>query len=172
MPGEDVSMVGVIGWLEEWTHTLSLIIHELREKKSVYNFTPRPHFSDSPWTQQQADWFVKMADCIRVPLLLLLMCALSFVHPIRGENSIVAKLAAKADNPQNPAGGPGPAAANPGAAEKNLGAGASLLRKRSTGWKLAEEAVCREDLTRLCPKHSWNNNLSVLECLQDKKEVN
>lgn len=112
---------------------------------------------------------VKMADCIRVPLLLFLMCI--FVHPIRGETNIAAKLAAKADNPQNPAGGPDPAAANPGAADKNLGAGASLLRKRSTGWKLAEEAVCREDLTRLCPKHSWNNNLSVLECLQDKKEV-
>lgn len=112
---------------------------------------------------------MKMADCIRVPLLLLLMCI--FVHPIRGETNIVAKLAAKADNPQNPAGGPEPAAANPGGADKNLGAGASLLRKRSTGWKLSEEAVCREDLTRLCPKHSWNNNLSVLECLQDKKEV-
>ncbi|XP_030280961.1 Golgi apparatus protein 1 isoform X3 [Sparus aurata] len=111
-----------------------------------------------------------MADCIRVPLLLLLMCILSSVHPIQGENSIVAKLAAKDNNPQNPAGGPGPAAVNPGAAERNLGAGASLTRRRSTGWKLAEEAVCREDLTRLCPKHSWNNNLAVLECLQDKKE--
>lgn len=110
-----------------------------------------------------------MADC--VPLLLLLMCILSSVHPIQGENSIVAKLAAKDNNPQNPAGGPGPAAVNPGAAERNLGAGASLTRRRSTGWKLAEEAVCREDLTRLCPKHSWNNNLAVLECLQDKKEV-
>uniref|UniRef100_A0A8C4H9J8 Golgi apparatus protein 1 n=1 Tax=Dicentrarchus labrax TaxID=13489 RepID=A0A8C4H9J8_DICLA len=89
-----------------------------------------------------------MADCIRVPLLLLLMCILS----------------------SNPAGGPGPVAVNPGAAERNPGAGASLPRRRSAGWKLAEEAVCREDLTRLCPKHSWNNNLAVLECLQDKKE--
>lgn len=113
-----------------------------------------------------------MADCIRVPLLLLLMCILSSVHPIRGQNNVVAKLAAKPDNVQNPAGGPGPAAVNPGAAERNPGAGASLPRRRSTGWKLAEEAVCRDDLTRLCPKHSWNNNLAVLECLQDKKEVN
>lgn len=115
---------------------------------------------------------MKMADCIRVPLLLLFMCILSFVRPIRVENSNVAKLVAKADNPQNPVGGPGPAPVNPGGAEKNLAAGASLLRKRSAGWKLAEEAACREDLTRLCPKHSWSNNLSVLECLQDKKEVN
>uniref|UniRef100_A0A4W5RNM7 Golgi apparatus protein 1 n=1 Tax=Hucho hucho TaxID=62062 RepID=A0A4W5RNM7_9TELE len=43
-------------------------------------------------------------------------------------------------------------------------------RRRSSGWKLAEEGACREDLTRLCPKHSWNNNLAVLECLQDRKE--
>uniref|UniRef100_A0AAY4DBC6 Golgi apparatus protein 1 n=1 Tax=Denticeps clupeoides TaxID=299321 RepID=A0AAY4DBC6_9TELE len=42
--------------------------------------------------------------------------------------------------------------------------------RRSGGWKLAEEAACREDLTRLCPKHTWNNNLAVLECLQDRKE--
>uniref|UniRef100_A0A8C0YQ62 Golgi apparatus protein 1 n=1 Tax=Cyprinus carpio carpio TaxID=630221 RepID=A0A8C0YQ62_CYPCA len=42
---------------------------------------------------------------------------------------------------------------------------------RPTGWKLAEEQACRDDVTRLCPKHSWTNNLSVLECLQDKKEV-
>lgn len=113
-----------------------------------------------------------MADCIRVPLLLLFICILSFVRPSRVENSNVAKLAAKPENPQNPVGGPGPVPMNPGGAEKNLAAGASLLRKRSTGWKLAEEAACREDLTRLCPKHSWSNNLSVLECLQDKKEVN
>lgn len=115
---------------------------------------------------------VKMADCIRVPLFLLLISILSFVHLNKGDNNIVSKLAAEADNSQNPAGGPGLAVVNPAAAEKNLGVGASLPRKRSTGWKLAEEAVCREDVTRLCPKHSWNNNLSVLECLQDKKEVN
>ncbi|MBN3288098.1 GSLG1 protein, partial [Polyodon spathula] len=42
--------------------------------------------------------------------------------------------------------------------------------RRITGWKLAEEEACREDLTRLCPKHTWNNNLAVLECLQDRKE--
>lgn len=109
-----------------------------------------------------------MADCIRVPLLLLLMCILSSVHSTRDENTFVSKHAAKADIPANPAGGPLAA----GAAEKIPGAGASVLRKRNTGWKLADEAVCRDDLTRLCPKHSWSNNLAVLECLQDRKEVN
>lgn len=48
--------------------------------------------------------------------------------------------------------------------------GASAVR-RSGGWKLAEEAACREDVSRICPKHSWNNNLAVLECLQDRKDV-
>lgn len=116
---------------------------------------------------------VKMADCIRVPLLLLLMCILSPVHSARDENTFVSKHAAKADIPPNPAGGPQGAAANlAAAAEKIPGAGASLLRKRNTGWKLADETVCRDDLTRLCPKHSWSNNLAVLECLQDRKEVN
>lgn len=114
-----------------------------------------------------------MADCIRVPLLLLLMCILSSVHSTRGENIFVSKHAAKADIPPNPAGGPLAAAANlAAAADKIPGAGASVLRKRNTGWKLAEEAVCRDDLTRLCPKQSWSNNLAVLECLQDRKEVN
>lgn len=112
-----------------------------------------------------------MADCIRVPLLLLLMYILSPLVPTRADNNAVPRFADNADNPQNLPGGLAPAAVNPGAAEKNLGARASLPRRRSAGWKLAEEAVCREDLSRLCPKHSWNNNLAVLECLQDRKEV-
>ncbi|XP_040024135.1 Golgi apparatus protein 1-like [Gasterosteus aculeatus] len=111
-----------------------------------------------------------MADCIRVPLLLLSICIFSSLHPIRGQNNVITKLAANADLPLKPAGGLGPAAGIPGAAERIPGAGASLPRKRSTGWKLVEEGVCREDLTLLCPKHSWNNNLAVLECLQDRKE--
>lgn len=41
----------------------------------------------------------------------------------------------------------------------------------SGGWKLAEEESCREDVTRVCPKHTWSNNLAVLECLQDVREV-
>lgn len=43
--------------------------------------------------------------------------------------------------------------------------------KRVVAWKLAEEEACRSDIIRLCPKHTWNNNLAVLECLQDRKEV-
>ncbi|KAL2762146.1 Golgi apparatus protein 1 isoform 2 precursor, partial [Daubentonia madagascariensis] len=39
------------------------------------------------------------------------------------------------------------------------------------GWKLAEEESCREDVTRVCPKHTWSNNLAVLECLQDVREL-
>lgn len=111
-----------------------------------------------------------MADCIRVPLLLL--CILSFVHLIRGENGIVANLAAEPDKPQNPAGGAGRAAGKTAVAEKNVGVAASQARRRYTGWKLAEDAVCRDDISRLCPRHTWTNNLSVLECLQDRKEVN
>lgn len=110
---------------------------------------------------------VKMADCRRVPQLLLLMCISSFVHLIQAENGNVAKFVAEAENPPNPAGGPGRAAGG----DKNVGAAASVPRRRSTGWRLSEEAVCREDVTRLCPKHSWTNNLSLLECLQDRKEV-
>lgn len=111
-----------------------------------------------------------MADCIRVSLLLL--CILSFVHLIRGENGIVANLAAELDKPQNPAGGAGRAAGKAAVAEKNVGVAAFQARRRFTGWKLAEEAVCRDDVSRLCPRHFWTNNLSVLECLQDRKEVN
>lgn len=115
---------------------------------------------------------VKMADCIRVPLILLVMCIFSLAHQARGgENNGVGRVGAIGDNPANLAAGPGPGA-NQGVAERNQAAGASLSRRRSTGWKLSDEAVCREDLTRRCPKHSWNNNLAVLECLQDKKEVN
>uniref|UniRef100_A0A3Q2P8U9 Golgi apparatus protein 1 n=1 Tax=Fundulus heteroclitus TaxID=8078 RepID=A0A3Q2P8U9_FUNHE len=50
-----------------------------------------------------------------------------------------------------------------------VAAGASPPR-RASGWKLAEEEACREDLTRLCPKQTWTNNLAVLECLQDRRE--
>lgn len=52
----------------------------------------------------------------------------------------------------------------------NVGGGGGVSR-RAGGWKLAEEAACRDDANRLCPKHSWSNNLAVLECLQDRKEV-
>uniref|UniRef100_A0A3P9KDK4 Golgi apparatus protein 1 n=1 Tax=Oryzias latipes TaxID=8090 RepID=A0A3P9KDK4_ORYLA len=47
---------------------------------------------------------------------------------------------------------------------------AAAQPRRASGWKLAEEEACREDLSRLCPKHTWTNNLAVLECLQDRRE--
>lgn len=51
------------------------------------------------------------------------------------------------------------------------GGRASRVGSSGGGWKLAEEPVCREDVMRVCPKHSWANNLAVLECLQDVREV-
>uniref|UniRef100_A0A8C2KFH1 Golgi apparatus protein 1 n=1 Tax=Cyprinus carpio TaxID=7962 RepID=A0A8C2KFH1_CYPCA len=89
-----------------------------------------------------------MAACRRVQLLLLLMslCLLSQFRAAR-------------PNPGN----------NAAAAAAAASSGAQS--RRSTGWKLAEEQACRDDVTRLCPKHTWTNNLSVLECLQDKKEL-
>lgn len=109
-----------------------------------------------------------MAACRRVPLMLL-MSVLLYMHPIRGQksaNSVIANTAVRVNiQAQNQAAVP--AAVNGGSPV----VAASPPRRRSSGWKLAEEGACREDLTRLCPKHSWNNNLAVLECLQDRKEV-
>uniref|UniRef100_A0A3B4GUY2 Golgi apparatus protein 1 n=1 Tax=Pundamilia nyererei TaxID=303518 RepID=A0A3B4GUY2_9CICH len=144
--------------------------YSLEENNLSGTLSSVPIFPTAPESSSRLTGSVKMADCIRVPLLLLLMCIFLFVHPIQAQNKAISKLIAGVDKMQNPVGGPGPAAGNPGVDERNQGAGASLSRRRSTGWKLAEEAVCRDDLTRLCPKHSWNNNLAVLECLQDRKE--
>uniref|UniRef100_A0A8C8LNX2 Golgi apparatus protein 1 n=1 Tax=Oncorhynchus tshawytscha TaxID=74940 RepID=A0A8C8LNX2_ONCTS len=108
-----------------------------------------------------------MAACRRVPLLLL-MSVFLYMHPIRGQksaNSVIANTAVRVNiQAQNQAAVP--AAVNGGSPV----VAASPPRRRTSGWKLAEEGACREDLTRLCPKHSWNNNLAVLECLQDRKE--
>uniref|UniRef100_A0AAX7V0Z9 Golgi apparatus protein 1 n=1 Tax=Astatotilapia calliptera TaxID=8154 RepID=A0AAX7V0Z9_ASTCA len=144
--------------------------YSLEENNLSGTLSSVPIFPTAPESSSRLTGSVKMADCIRVPLLLLLMCIFLFVHPIQAQNKAISKLIAGVDKMQNPVGGPGPAVGNPGVDERNQGAGASLSRRRSTGWKLAEEAVCRDDLTRLCPKHSWNNNLAVLECLQDRKE--
>lgn len=133
---------------------------------------PVPNSPSVPERLSRLSGSVKMADCRRVPLTLLVMCVFSLAHQVRGgENNGVGRHGAVGDNPANHAAGPGPGA-NQGTAERNQAVGASLSRRPSTGWKLSDEAVCREDLTRRCPKHSWNNNLAVLECLQDKKEVN
>uniref|UniRef100_A0AAY4CC88 Golgi apparatus protein 1 n=1 Tax=Denticeps clupeoides TaxID=299321 RepID=A0AAY4CC88_9TELE len=88
----------------------------------------------------------KMAACGRVRLLLLPLISLH-----------VCLHLAQAGKP--------PAIGNRNAAD---GVGGP---QGDAGWKLAEEEACREDLSRLCPKHTWNNNLAVLECLQDRKEV-
>lgn len=74
-----------------------------------------------------------------------------------------------------PAGGPA-AGGNQPLAGQAVGLGAAGPRVprgggSGSGWKLSEEAVCREDVVRLCSKHSWANNLAVLECLQDVREV-
>ncbi|KAG7282478.1 hypothetical protein CRUP_000474 [Coryphaenoides rupestris] len=73
-------------------------------------------------------------------------------------------MANVAADPPNPPGAKGSPRDAPVAA-------ASQPRRTTGGWKLAEEQACREDLSRLCPKHTWNNNLAVLECLQDRKEI-
>uniref|UniRef100_A0A669EM49 Golgi apparatus protein 1 n=1 Tax=Oreochromis niloticus TaxID=8128 RepID=A0A669EM49_ORENI len=144
--------------------------YSLEENNLSGTLSSVPIFPTAPEGSSRLTGSVKMADCIRVPLLLLLMCIFLFVHLIQAQNNAIKKLIAGVDKMQNQVGGLGLAAGNPGVDERNQGAGASLSRRRSTGWKLAEEAVCRDDLTRLCPKHSWNNNLAVLECLQDRKE--
>ncbi|TNM90743.1 hypothetical protein fugu_003032 [Takifugu bimaculatus] len=106
-----------------------------------------------------------MAAYIRTRLLLVLtlLCLFSF-------GSLLGSKAASrpADLPNVPVLRPGepPVKDAPAVA---AAAGASQPR-RATGWKLSEEEACREDLTRLCPKHTWANNLAVLECLQDRRE--
>lgn len=98
---------------------------------------------------------VKMAAYSRTQLLLLtLLCLCGF-------GSV---LSLKASNPLNAK------PAEPAAKDAPAVAGAPQPR-RATGWKLSEEEACREDLTRLCPKHTWTNNLAVLECLQDRRGV-
>lgn len=107
-----------------------------------------------------------MAPCGRsrllLPLTLLCLC---------GSGSVLgAKAASRAAEPPNQAAHRGAESAKDAPAAAAAAAGASAPR-RATGWKLAEEEACREDLSRLCPRHTWANNLAVLECLQDRREV-
>uniref|UniRef100_A0A8C9Z5T9 Golgi apparatus protein 1 n=1 Tax=Sander lucioperca TaxID=283035 RepID=A0A8C9Z5T9_SANLU len=101
-----------------------------------------------------------------LPLLLSCVCLCGF-GSVLGLKAVSGP--AESPNPPNPpvlrAVDP-PAKDAPAAA---AAAGASQPR-RATSWKLSEEAACREDLSRLCPKHTWTNNLAVLECLQDRRE--
>lgn len=162
----------MVVWFGAWTHLIIPHYYSWasscrcrKEKKISLTLLVVLIYPTAPECSSRLTGSAKMADCIRVPLLLLLMCILS-VHLIRGDSNNGMK---HSDNLPNLGGGPG---ALNHLAEKLQFPGASQSRKRSAGWKLSEEAVCRDDLTRLCPKHSWNNNLAVLECLQDKKEVN
>uniref|UniRef100_A0A8C4HM05 Golgi apparatus protein 1 n=1 Tax=Dicentrarchus labrax TaxID=13489 RepID=A0A8C4HM05_DICLA len=101
-----------------------------------------------------------------LPLSLLCLCGFGSVLGLKAASG-----PAEPPNPPvlraaDPPAKDAPAAA---AAAAAAAAGASPPR-RATGWKLSEEEACREDLTRLCPKHTWTNNLAVLECLQDRRE--
>lgn len=105
-----------------------------------------------------------MAACRRVQRLLLLLIFISgSICSARDPKSAHGDSDNPADNSER--------GKNPAVEGKPIALeGASSIR-RSGGWKLAEEAACREDVSRICPKHSWNNNLAVLECLQDRKDV-
>ncbi|XP_053497217.1 Golgi apparatus protein 1 isoform X2 [Ictalurus furcatus] len=106
-----------------------------------------------------------MAACRRVQLVLLLLAIPACIRSSQGPKSQSIHADVNAGDNANDGKNAGGALTEPKA-----GAAASQSRRSSTGWKLAEEEACREDVTRLCSKHSWNNNLAVLECLQDRKE--
>lgn len=104
-----------------------------------------------------------MAACRRVQrvlLLIFLSCWMCCVYGGKSQNLDNDNVLENVERGKNQAGEGKAAAAD----------AASAIR-RSGAWKLAEEAACREDVIRICPKHSWNNNLAVLECLQDRKDV-
>ncbi|XP_065147379.1 Golgi apparatus protein 1 isoform X1 [Paramisgurnus dabryanus] len=104
-----------------------------------------------------------MAACRRVQRVLLLIFISGWICCAHGAKS----LNAENENVDNVERGKNQAEVGKAAAAD----GASVVR-RGSGWKLAEDAACREDVSRICPKHSWNNNLAVLECLQDRKDDN
>lgn len=111
----------------------------------------------------------KMAPCGRVrsrcpgPALLLLL-ALAARPALAGPPAAALQAGPGLNAAGQPAQGAAPGAAGPRGARGGGGGSGG-------GWKLSEEAVCREDVVRLCSKHSWANNLAVLECLQDVREV-
>ncbi|XP_048885953.1 Golgi apparatus protein 1b isoform X2 [Brienomyrus brachyistius] len=95
-----------------------------------------------------------MAACRRVHLILLLM-------------SFTACLFSTADQRQQNGNGNSRGILQPPVGGNLPGVSQS---RRAAGWKLAEEEACREDMARLCSRNTWNNNLAVLECLQDRKD--
>lgn len=105
-----------------------------------------------------------MAACRRVQRVLLLIFLSSWIcyaYGGKSQNADNVNVLDNVDRGKNQAGEGKAAAVD----------AASASIRRSGAWKLAEEAACREDVIRICPKHSWNNNLAVLECLQDRKDV-
>ncbi|XP_067105723.1 Golgi apparatus protein 1b isoform X1 [Osmerus mordax] len=106
-----------------------------------------------------------MAACRRVQLLLLLMSASFCICTIQAFKTQNNGIGNGLGNQQNAPGLNG--AAVP---VKDVPVAAASQPRRTAGWKLAEEEACREDLTRLCPKNTWTNNLAVLECFQERKE--
>ena len=108
----------------------------------------------------------KMAACRRVQLLLLLMSVSFCICTIQAFKTQNNGIGNGLGNQQNAPGLNG--AAVP---VKDVPVAAASQPRRTAGWKLAEEEACREDLTRLCPKNTWTNNLAVLECFQERKEV-
>lgn len=97
----------------------------------------------------------KMAPCGRVPVLLLLTILLLIFDcgmlalPESDNSPLHSEMDVGKVNRMDPA----------------------LPARRPSTWKLADEEACREDVIRICPKHTWSNNLAVLECLQDIKEA-
>lgn len=109
-----------------------------------------------------------MAAYSRAPLLMLLLSLPCLFGLGSVRTSKAASGPAEAANPPVVRAAEPAVKDAPAAAAAAVAAGASLPRK-ATGWKLSEEEACREDLIRMCPKHTWTNNLAVLECLQDKE---
>lgn len=105
----------------------------------------------------------KMAACGRVLRLLLVLFISGSICSARGAKPVAVDTDNAADNSER--------ARNPAAEARAADGPPAGRRSGGSGWRLAEEEACREDVSRICPKHSWNNNLAVLECLQDRKDV-
>ncbi|XP_031695224.1 Golgi apparatus protein 1-like [Anarrhichthys ocellatus] len=115
-----------------------------------------------------------------LPLLLTSVCLCGCFGSVLGSkaaggpaeppNSPTGLRAADPPAKDAPAAAAAAAAASSSADAAAAGVAGASQPRRATAWKLSEEEACREDLSRLCPKHTWTNNLAVLECLQDRRE--
>uniref|UniRef100_A0A8C2WML0 Golgi apparatus protein 1 n=1 Tax=Cyclopterus lumpus TaxID=8103 RepID=A0A8C2WML0_CYCLU len=119
-----------------------------------------------------------------LPLLLSSVCLCGFGSSVLGSKAAGGPPAEPpnppglraADPPDRDAPAAAAATADDAAAAAAVATAAAVVAgasppRRATGWKLSEEEACQGDLTRLCPKHTWTNNLAVLECLQDRRET-